>query len=331
MQLYNDPLQPRALEGFVVHMHLAWLYLLHALFIRDGVDIRYRDPSRPGRFEKVDGEDKTWELATCARHRWSERDPVRLNLEFFIRFRNKIEHRHKGTDRNWLNTIGDKSHALLVNFENEIVGDFGNMYTLADKLRFPVFVGTFTEPADEALRRFRRSIPADLRNFLAEYDAGIDPSIREDSRYAIRLSVQLRTTTASNPDMAIQFVREEELTDDEASELQSAARSGRVIVRQQERPVSNLNLFKPKQVVALVAAAIPFRFTIHDFQQAWRLGEVRPTRNAPDPKRTRTDFCIYDQMHRDYGYSQAYVDYLIRKCASEAGFREVTGRDPRTI
>lgn len=30
VDLYNQPRQPRRLEGFLVHMHIAWLYLLQA-------------------------------------------------------------------------------------------------------------------------------------------------------------------------------------------------------------------------------------------------------------------------------------------------------------
>jgi hypothetical protein len=37
-------------------MHIAWLYLLHAAFKRDGIDYRYRLPN--GRFERIDGEPK---------------------------------------------------------------------------------------------------------------------------------------------------------------------------------------------------------------------------------------------------------------------------------
>ena len=60
VDLYNRSTAARSLEGFVVHMHLAWLYLLHARFVRDNVDFRYRKEN--GRFERVDGEIKTWEL-----------------------------------------------------------------------------------------------------------------------------------------------------------------------------------------------------------------------------------------------------------------------------
>jgi Protein of unknown function (DUF3644) len=61
-RLYNDPVQSRSFEGFTVHMHLAWLYLLHAELTRDGVDFRYRRQDKPRYLVKVDGEPKRWEL-----------------------------------------------------------------------------------------------------------------------------------------------------------------------------------------------------------------------------------------------------------------------------
>src|ERR1044072_8696423 len=92
-RLYNDPAELRSFEAFVVHMHLAWLYLLHAELTRDGVDYRYRRNDNPRRLLKVDGEPKQWELAKCAAWRWPDSgDPVRSNLAFFIGLRNKIVH-----------------------------------------------------------------------------------------------------------------------------------------------------------------------------------------------------------------------------------------------
>src|SRR3712207_6435838 len=89
VRLYNSPTEPRSFEGFVVHMHLAWLYLLHAEATRDGKDIRYRQPGNSRRLQRVDREVRLWELGRCAEDRWSNADPVRLNLKFFIGLRNK--------------------------------------------------------------------------------------------------------------------------------------------------------------------------------------------------------------------------------------------------
>lgn len=98
VEFYNTTGERRSLEAFVVHMHLAWLYLLHAELLRDGTDFRYWEARADARrrLVRLDGEPKTWELARCARERWNnDNDPVRRNLEFFIGLRNRIEHRHQ--------------------------------------------------------------------------------------------------------------------------------------------------------------------------------------------------------------------------------------------
>lgn len=328
VRLYNESSLPRALEGFVVHMHLAWLYLLHAGFTRDGVDIRFPHSARKGWFEKIDGEFKTWDLAKCVRTRWPD-GAVRANLEFFILFRNKIEHRYAQGDEALAAAVGAKSHALLLNYEEELTTQFGQAHSLANQLRFPVFVGTFTEPAEEALRRLQRSLPSDIHRFLADYDAGLDDDVRGDSRYALRLRVVLQTAGGQG-DLAIQFDRYEDLTEQQRAAVDDLGRTGRVIVRQQDRPVQNQNLIKPGQVVRQVAERIPFVFNSHDFLLAWRKSGVRPPSGSADPRRTKADFCVYDSMHHDYGYTQSYVDFLSRKCATAKGFIETVGRAPRS-
>ena len=90
---FNQPSGRRSLEGFFVHMHMAWLYLLHARFRRDGVDYRYR--LRNGRFERIDGEPKTWDLKRCTQEGWTSNHPIRKNLELTIALRNKVEHRYQ--------------------------------------------------------------------------------------------------------------------------------------------------------------------------------------------------------------------------------------------
>jgi hypothetical protein len=58
--LYNRAVAGRSLEGFVMRMYVAWLYLVRARLAPDGVDYRCRKKS--GHFERVDGDKiKTWE------------------------------------------------------------------------------------------------------------------------------------------------------------------------------------------------------------------------------------------------------------------------------
>lgn len=116
VDLYNRPVQGRSYEAFVVHMHIAWTYLLHAEFARIGIDFRYWNDKHT-RLIKVDNETRTWELSECAQNRWPDNDPVRKNVELFVGLRNKIEHRF--AESIGVATAGH-AQAHIINFEKRV-------------------------------------------------------------------------------------------------------------------------------------------------------------------------------------------------------------------
>jgi hypothetical protein len=132
-------------------------------------------------------------------------------------------------------------------------------------------------------------------------------------------------------DLAVSFVREDELTANERKAYKALEKEGRVIVRDRERPIANLRRLRPKAAAAQVEAAIPSKFRhASEFPAAWRTLKVRPPSSAKGTARRTTDerYCIYDDLHDDYGYTEAFIDLLIKKCRTEDGFREVVGRAP---
>jgi hypothetical protein len=330
VRLYNDPAEVRSFEGFVVHMHLAWLYLLHAEFTRDRIDHRYWRRDNPRRLEKVGGEPRRWELAKCARERWPDpQDPVPANLEFFIGLRNKVEHRFAREQQALSAAVSGQAQALLLNYEDELTTQFGAASSLATRLRFPVFVGSFTSEGEAALRRLRKRLPASVRTFIAEYNANLDPSVSNDPRYELRLRV-FQELAPKDPDaLAIQYTRYDDLTDDERLVVEELGRKGRVIIKERVRNVSGADELRPTQVVKAVQARIPYRFTTDDFQRAWKKLNVRPPSKSSHPERTDEKYCTYDRRHGDYGYKPAYVEKLVRECSSANGFTNLTGKPPR--
>ncbi|WP_258222494.1 DUF3644 domain-containing protein [Microbacterium sp. HMWF026] len=327
VRLYNDSGQSRAFEGFVVHMHLAWLYLLQARFARDGIDYRYRRPDDPRRFVVVDGEHKRWELAKCVAERWTNADdPVRRNLEFFIALRNRVEHRHASTDRDLGLTVSGHAQAFLLNFEDELVSTFGAKYSLAEILRFPVFVGTFTTDGEQALLKLRDRLPADLKRFIAQYHSGLPEATAADSRFELRLRVVLEMASRDADAMSMQFTRWDDMTEEERSAVAEMGRRGQTIVREQSRPVVGHGLLRPREAELKVADAVPYRFTSHHFLRAWQIKKIRPVNGSDKPERTDEKYCMYDALGRGYGYTEAWVKYLIKQCSTAEGFQAVTGR-----
>lgn len=312
VRLFNDPTEPRAFEAFVVHMHVAWLYLLHARFARDGIDIRYRRRDNPRYFEKVDGEHKRWELARCAQERWVDADdPVRRNLEFFIALRNRIEHRHDHTDRQLSEAVSGHAQALLLNFEHELTATFGSEHSLATVLRFPVFIGSFTPEGERALISLRERLPAALKRFIAEYHSGLPESVSGDDRYELRLNVVLQVSKASDA-LAIQFTRWDDMSAEERAAAELLGRRGQTIVREQQRRVVGHGLMKPSEAQEKVAEAVPYVFNSHHFLRSWQIKGIRPPKDDTHPERTDEKYCIYDALSRSYGFTEAWVKWLIK-------------------
>jgi hypothetical protein len=60
---------------------------------------------------------------------------------------------------------------------------------MATRLRFPVFIGSFTGEGEKALLQLRKRLPASLGMFLAEYHTKLGSAVIDDPRYELRLRV----------------------------------------------------------------------------------------------------------------------------------------------
>ena len=100
VETYNRPRVQFRIENYIILMIIAWTKLFHAYF-QSEIGERYFYKEKNGRYKKVDGEKKAWELTECIKEyqKMSKSysnlsDPVVANLRFFIGIRNKIEHRY---------------------------------------------------------------------------------------------------------------------------------------------------------------------------------------------------------------------------------------------
>jgi Domain of unknown function (DUF3644) len=324
VDLYNRSTRERSLEGFVVHMHTAWLYLLHARFQRDDIDFRHWLDGR--RLERVDGEPKTWSLRRCVREEYpDENDPVRRNVEFFIKLRDKIEHRYAEPIAA---AVAGKTQAHVLNYEEALVERFGAQESLGDALRFPVFTSSLTPAGVTALKRSHRRLPKRLSNFIREYDASIPEEVQGDWRYDFRVLLLPQTGPKSDADAVVRFVREDEMTE----EQRGARDVVQTIVREKAVPVQNKGKHKPSKVAAMVQEQLGVRFSTHAHHTpSWQHYRVRPEKNAARPEVTDERYCVWDEPHNDYLYTDAWVKKLVKDLADPKRFEEVTGHAPVSL
>lgn len=168
-----------------------------------------------------------------------------------------------------------------------------------------------------------------MRKFLVDYDAGVSDEVLQDQRFEFRPRVILEKAPRGPDSLIMQFTNANDMTEEELTALDVFAKRGIAVVVEKNRPVANADKFKPSQVVEFVYSQIPFRFSMSDHTNAWQAQAIRPKGDDSAPERTIEQFCVYDRPHKDYLYTQAWINRLIEKCSTEDGFTAFTGRPPK--
>ncbi|MFF7080123.1 DUF3644 domain-containing protein [Streptomyces lavendulae] len=314
-------------SDFLTHMHKAWHYLLHAEFHKDKIDYRYTDP-KTGKYQLIDGEPKAWDLERCLKQRYTNSaDPVRLNAELFVALRNKVEHRY---EHGLKIVTGGKAQALVLNYEQEMVAHFGALYSLAEHLRFPVSLQALTAEGREQIRMAAAKLPKPTRDLVAKFEAAIDPAVRDDVRYDYRVRLVPIIGSKTDADLAINFVKLDELNDDERRIMIEAGRQGTIIVRDRHVEVADKDKLLPSQVAHQVEARLPFEFHVQpEHTEMWRRLGVRPSTSAENPFDTDARYCIYNETFKSYAYTPSWVNRIVKEIGTAAKYRTFFGKEPR--
>jgi hypothetical protein len=320
VEIYNKPGAHFRSGGYVVLMIIAWTSLFHAIFYR-----RKQKPWKKGsnkRFVRIDGDPKHWELQECLGEYYlsDTSNPVRKNLEFFIRLRNKIEHRSMPElDAG----IFGECQAMLLNFDNLLGDEFGARYRLRESLSFALQLF----PASEAWGQAVLKSPAlkSATGFVEAFRSSLNADVLADSRFAFKAFLVQVANHDSKDALAIQFVRWDQLTPEQQDSTQRYV----AMIKLKEVPVANKDRMKPGEVVAKVQAALGDpkvhrgfgerdRVTLDVHTRAWRHFNVRPEKGAANPSATRAEYCVYDDAHEDYVYTEAWVAFLTKQLRDEA-------------
>ncbi|WP_327416378.1 DUF3644 domain-containing protein [Streptomyces sp. NBC_01233] len=313
-------------SDFLTHMHKAWHYLIHAEFHKDKIDYHYRDP-KTGQHVVIDGEPKAWDLERCLRERYpNSGDPVRLNAELFVALRNKVEHRY---EHNLKIATGGKAQALVMNYEQEMVDHFGSKYSLADRLRFPISLQALTADGREQLKAAAKTLPKQTRDLVAKFEAAIERDVLDDLKYDYRVRLVPIVGSKTDADLAIDFVKLDELTEEERKVMVEAGRKGTVIVRDRQVEVADKAKLRPKEVCAAVEEQLPFEFSVYrEHLEMWQRLGVRPAKGSAKPYDTDARYCVYSAAFDCYLYTPAWVEKIVREVGTPEKYRAFFGKEP---
>jgi uncharacterized protein DUF3644 len=325
VEVYNKPAVSFKSGGYITLMVIAWTSLFHAIFFQKRVKPYYRKESR--RFEKVDGDFKHWELDRCLKEYYGSDigNPVRKNLELFIPLRNKIEHRSMPELDS---SIFGECQAMLLNFDELLEREFGTQYCLRECLSFSLQLFPSAANLVDAVKRNPSTKP--VVEFLQRYRSTISADVQASGKYAFKAFLIQVANHPSENATPIRFIHYDKLSEEEKKQVSQLA----AIVKVKQVPILNLNLMKAAEVVKKVqqklgnpkvtrSGAEGDKFTLGTHTACWKRYKVRPSLKDSNPQETNSQFCVYDRLHQDYGYTDAWVDFLVEKMRDEAEYRSL--------
>jgi len=308
VEVYNKPRTTFRSEGFITLMIMAWTRLFHAYFNTTLGD-RFYYKSR-GRYELIDGEKKAWELATCIKKYGELNSAIESNLRFFIKLRNKIEHRH--IEKREVDTlIFGECQALLYNYESLLIELFGSDYSINEALVYSLqFSQIRTQQQEKASKSALSKDLANIISFVEKYRNTLDDDIFNSQQYSIKLIQIPKISNTNRADAAVEFVRWDQLSDDDKAAYEQLT----VIIKDKTVKIeaANVGRLKPTEVVRRVNDSLSGKSITSNLHVVlYKLFQIRPPNGSDDPFDTMADFCLYDEVHNDYVYQDAWVDFLI--------------------
>ena len=135
--------------------------------------------------------------------------------------------------------------------------------------------------------------------------------------------------------MPIQFIAYDKLTDEQKHNVERLTTL--IKTKTEIHNVTNLNLMKPGEVITKVqkrlgkgkvekGGKMVDYFNQDTHTRCWKKYGIRPANRSEHPENTNQKYCIYYTMNKNYGYTQAWVDFLVLKMQSEEEYNSLYDR-----
>lgn len=311
VEIYNKPRAHFRVEGFITQMIIAWTRLFHAHF-NHTIGERYFYKKQNGYYQTIDGEKKSWELKTCITKYGILEDAIKSNLNFFIKLRNKIEHRHIDRDEIGVMIFGE-CQAFLYNYENVLIDFFGEDYALNESLSFSIQFSRLRKKSQiESSKKLLSKEIKELKAFIDNYRTSLTDEIFNTQEYSIKLIQVPKISNTNRNDLAVEFVNWNSISDADKENYEKLT----TIIKDKvlKKEAINPGKRKPGDVLTKVNSEIDFAINHYDHRCLYCCFQIRPAsaNEIEDPFDTNTNYCHYDEVHNDYVYQDAWAELIIK-------------------
>ena len=313
VEIYNKPKTQFKVQSFIALMIIGWTKALHSYFHSEGIKYYYK--KKNGKFEKIDGEYKSWEITKCVKEYGKFDESVKANILFFIALRNKVEHRDlTETDIDMI-TFGE-CQSFLYNYETFIMEEFGEEYSINESLAFALQFSTYNslEQKKSQKRQLSKEL-LDIKQFIEKYKTTLSDEVFASQKYSIKFLIIPKISNTKRNDLSIDFVKEDSLTVDDYDKITAVIKDKKVI-----QEAVNTQRYKPKQVIEKLRKKlrmdneVKFNASYHH-PKLCQYYRVKPPSKSDNPFETKSEYCLYDDTHDDYVYTSEWIEFLSQELA----------------
>ena len=292
VQVFNSPTLRFKTEVFAVLANVAWTYLLHEHYDRKGVPI------------VQDGRSMLLSQMT-ARGDCPLSQGIKDNLAAIKEIRDAVEHTlFRRSDVKFLSIF----QACCLNFDKAICDIFGREKSLKHELSMSLQFAKLD--VDQAIEIAKYDIPPQIEALDKRLEDGLSEGQLSDTEYRFRVVYTFENSTKSKAH--IKFVHP---GDEGANDVKN------VLIKNEIS--DKFYPHKPSIAATLIAEKSGRRFTQHNHTQAWRKFDCRPKSDVAQPENTNKDHCIYHAAHRDYTYSNRWVDFVSEYISDDQNYQEL--------
>lgn len=229
VQIFNSPLITFRSEIFIVLMHIAWVYLLHAYYRKNQIEYRYYvQRGKRKSYKKTSfGAYMYWSLRDCLE---DSRSPIdnntKKNLFFLIGLRNEIEHQMTSQIDE---AFSAKFQACCFNYNQYIKKLFGGKYAIDHLLGFSLHFSSIKEDQIKSAPP-PEGIPSHIRKFMSKFEDEMSQDEFDSPQYAYRVLLSSKTVTRKGQaDQVIKFIPSD-------SPLADEANTKYAVIKEKEKP-----------------------------------------------------------------------------------------------
>jgi hypothetical protein len=182
------------------------------------------------------------------------------------------------------------------------------------------------EEQAKSIRELHRPLAKNVESYIQTFRSSLTSDIESNHSYSYKVFLIPKLANhQGQADVAVEFVKFDPNSPEQMKNYDKLVSLMKPVSVQ----VANRGKLTAGVVAKAVATAIGRSFTASSHHaRAWQFYRIRPSKGATKPEITQTQYCQWDEAHRDYVYTDAWKQFLIAELKDPTKYDQVIKGKP---